>query len=116
VKNSPPNDRWRIFSIKPNGCEADDVKICVYQRKSGENGRGESAKRRDRGNTRARRRSSSNDESFLSVSLCCVRVRARVYWGKMMENYEEIRLGHIKAKDLDDQVPDAPQFYPPPQI
>ncbi|XP_017013259.2 NAD-dependent histone deacetylase sirtuin-1 [Drosophila takahashii] len=31
----------------------------------------------------------------------------------MMENYEEIRLGHIKAKDLGDQVPEAPQFYPP---
>ncbi|XP_037709676.1 NAD-dependent histone deacetylase sirtuin-1 [Drosophila subpulchrella] len=34
----------------------------------------------------------------------------------MMENYEEIRLGHIKAKDLGDQVPDAPQFYPPPKF
>ncbi|XP_016984361.1 NAD-dependent histone deacetylase sirtuin-1 [Drosophila rhopaloa] len=33
----------------------------------------------------------------------------------MMENYEEIRMGHIKAKDLDlgDQVPDDSQFYPP---
>ncbi|XP_052854614.1 NAD-dependent histone deacetylase sirtuin-1 [Drosophila gunungcola] len=34
----------------------------------------------------------------------------------MMENYEEIRLGHIKAKDLGDQVSDAPQFYPPAQF
>ncbi|XP_043662833.1 NAD-dependent histone deacetylase sirtuin-1 [Drosophila teissieri] len=31
----------------------------------------------------------------------------------MMENYEEIRLGHIRSKDLGNQVPDAPQFYPP---
>jgi len=29
LKKSRPNDRWRIFSIKPNGCEADDVKIFV---------------------------------------------------------------------------------------